>query len=123
MISNVDGVQILTWSWVGAEQIGSLYAIIGRATNTLEPQLWPKWLAEMERQASSSLGLSGTGKRKPYVSVRSDYLIAAAQALRYKAHSDAGHSQGAESFRKEDTYEWEAANAIDLALDEAKVRR
>lgn len=53
---------------------------------------------------------------KPFIAVRIDYLQAAAEALRYKAHNEAGHSTGCQRFTAESTYDWQAAQAIDGAI-------
>lgn len=60
---------------------------------------------------------------KPLIDgVPSAYLSAAVTALRYKAHDQAGHSEGSGSFDQEDTYDWAAADALQALLEQAGVK-
>lgn len=55
-------------------------------------------------------------RRKPYIAVRADFLFLAVGALKAKAHTDAGHSDGEGRYEAQDTGDWRAAENIEKAL-------
>ncbi len=126
MIANDANMPTLQSSWAGMRTLSELRTVLDRATNTLEPQHWPAWLKRLDKELDDLLHSPEKSKEsvrckpKEFALVRVDYLQAAADALRARAHLDAGHSQEPERFEANTTYDWEAANVIEYAIMKAK---
>ena len=87
-------------------------------------KVWSRPLHDWHRSMvlSDNTSLPGAPPKKPFVTVRADYLRLAIDALRRMAVNQAGLSQGEDAIGKEETREWEVAALIEVFTNAAHAK-